>query len=126
MRVEAKLVAILDRATCIPVVCMRFHDPTEHEARMFCRAGFGANPSDRYTFSYLPNDDWCSYDPHKSPHDYTIGTALVWIRKHWDEVETGTAVDSEFIRGETDTPKKWEDEYNWNTILGGVNASENN
>lgn len=111
MRIEAKFIAILDRATCIPVISYRIYEPTEREEAMFARSGFGDIPGDSYTFHYLPNDDWCSYNLGRNPHDYTIGTALRHINGHWDELESGSAVDSEYIRGESEEPRTWEGEY---------------
>ncbi|MEG1245224.1 hypothetical protein [Gordonibacter sp.] len=114
MQTETKFIAVLDRCTYIPVICQRFSDPSEREARMFSRAGFGigGNPGSHYTFFYAPDWGVCSYDPYKVGDDYTMGTALAWVREHWGEIESGTAVDAEFLRGETDVPKTWEAEFN--------------
>lgn len=113
MRTEAKLLAILDRCTCIPLIATRYHPATAREAAMFRRHGFKSDPGDDYTFFYLPNEDLCSYDPYRMGHDYTVGTACRYVREHWDEIESGAAIDSEFIRGETKAPKTGDEEYDW-------------
>ncbi|MEG0991507.1 MAG: hypothetical protein RSN88_11675 [Gordonibacter sp.] len=116
MKTETKFIAVLDRMTYIPVICQRFSEPSEREARMFSRAGFGGNPGSRYTFFYIPSSGVASYDPYKLGSGPTIPIACDHIRKHWGEIESGTAVDAEYLRGETDVPKTWEAEFNYDSL----------
>lgn len=112
METVTKLVVILDRATCITAFCSKHHPTSMPDARILKREGFGNFP-ENYTFFYVPVLRWGDYDPYRCPDDYTVGTALVWAREHWDEFESGDAIDSEYLRGERDTPRTFEDEYDW-------------
>lgn len=111
MKTETKFVALLDRMTCIPCLAMRYTTESIGERAMFKRHGFGGSPDDRYTFFYLPNSGICSYDPYKLGDDYTVGTCCSHIRDNWDDIESGSVVDAEFLRGEVKEPKLWSNEY---------------
>lgn len=111
MKTETKFVALLDRMTCIPCLAMRYTAENIGERAMFKRHGFGRSPDDRYTFFYLPNFGTCSYDPNKLGDDYTAGTCCSYMRDHWEEIESGSVLDAEYLRGEKDEPKSWGNEY---------------
>ena len=119
MKTETKAIALLDRCTCIPCLAMRYTAETSLERAMFRRIGFGSSPDNRYTFFYLPLHGICSYDPYKLGDDYTIGRCCLHIREHWDDIKSGSAVDAEFLRGEKDAPKTWEQEFSLDMFGGG-------
>lgn len=119
MKSETKFVALFDRATCIPCLATRYTAETLQEQAMFRRSGFGSSPDDRYTFFYLPLHGICSYDPYKLGDDYTIGRCCLHIRENWDAIESGSAVDAEYLRGEKDEPKTWEQEFSLDMFGGG-------
>lgn len=118
MKTETKFVALLDRMMCVPCLAMRYTAENTAETKMFIRHGFGGSPDGRYTFFYLPSFDRCSYDPYKLGDNYTVGTCCSYMRDHWEEIESGSALDAEYLRGEKDSPKTWEGEYAFD-LYGG-------
>jgi len=42
------------------------------------------------------------YNPHWS--SVTMNEAHIYIRNHFDELETGSVIDCQFLRGDTETP----------------------
>ena len=110
MLATSKFVAVMDRGTRLPLIASRFHPESLEEAVMFSTHGFGVDPQE-YTFFYSINTGTCSYDPYKMGDRYTLTPACVYIRDNWDEVESGSVVDAEYLRGETEKPRRWEVEY---------------
>lgn len=119
MKTETKFVALFDRMACIPCLAMRYTAENDSERTMFKRHGFGGSPDERYTFFYLPNSGTCSYDPYKLGDSYTVGTCCAYMREHWEEIGSGSALDAEYLRGEKDEPKTWVEEYALD-MFGGV------
>lgn len=110
MLTTSKFVAVMDRGTRLPLIAFKVSPDNMKECVMFQTHGFGINPHE-HTFFYSINSGTCSYDPYKMGDRYTLTPACVYIRDHWDEIESGSVVDAEHLRGETDDPRQWEGEY---------------
>lgn len=116
MRIEAKMLAFLDRATRIPCIAMRMHAETDKDSRMFSSMGFGASPDDQYTFFYFPsigaNGEFV-YHYGKCSDSYTCKPCAKYVHDHWESVSDVDAIDARRLRMETDKPKTWEEAYSW-------------
>lgn len=110
MIVDAKMLAVMDSGTRIPLIAFKVSPNTMKECVMLERHGFGINPH-KYTFFYDIFAGNCRYDPYKLGDSYTLTPACNYIREHWGEISSGDLVDAEFIRGETSEPRNWESEY---------------
>lgn len=110
MQATSKLIAVMDRCTRIPIIAFKLYPESAEEFVMFKTHGFGDNP-EQYTFFYDIVSGKCSYNAYGMGDSYTLTPACVHIRDHWDEVESGTVIDAEYLRGETTHPRTWEGEY---------------
>lgn len=108
---EVKLIELRDRATFIPMVAMKLEPRSESERWLAARAGFGSLPDQQRQYVFLGRLD-CSVpmqcDPYGWPESRTYMQAHVWLINHWDEIESGSVLDVEFILGESDTKKMTE------------------
>lgn len=100
---ETKILEIRDRATCIPIMAARPSVAVCRTAREFAivsRAGFKhAGP---VIVCKLSSGD-CQLAP-EAWGDRTMSTAHLFIRNHWEEIESGETVDVPLILGESDKP----------------------
>lgn len=110
MTAETKVVALLDRCTCIVAIFTRYSPDTANERALFRRMGFGDAPGG-YLHCYWPSAHFASYDSCKCPDQLTVGNGWRYVAEHWEEIGTGSVLDVEYLRGETDEPKTWEDEF---------------
>lgn len=110
MITTSKFIAVMDRGTRIPLIAFKMSPDGLKEHVMFCTHGFGVLPHE-YTFFYDVNSGKCSYDPYKIGDAYTLTPACKYIHDHWNEIESGSLVDAQYLRGETSEPRDWEREY---------------
>lgn len=110
MRSEMKLLAAMDRATRKPVIAFKVIPETFEESVMLRTHGFGETPEE-YTFFYDINRHECDYNPYRLSDTLTVERACVHVQQHWDEIKSGSLVDAQYLRGETDAPRRWESEY---------------
>lgn len=108
---QAKTFEILDVGTFIPVLAIRL-DPTNAADRyLLARAGFGRTPEKQreYVHVCLINGGRgeSSCDPYGWSDHYkaTMTAAHQYIDDHFDELESGAVIDSQFLRGESQSPK---------------------
>lgn len=106
-----KVFEIRDSATYIPVIAIKMEGSDKKEHYHLRRSGF-SNKVPLITILRL-NDMKAYYAPYQweSYLARTMGKAHEYIEKHFDDLDTGTVVDVEFINGETDKPKKSEMEF---------------
>lgn len=100
---DTKLFEIRDRATFIPVCCVRMRPVSGREQYLIARGGFGLTPyaQEKHVIMFDLGCSRVSYDEH----DRTRGTALKHIRKEWDTLESGEVIDVEYLLGEVQEPK---------------------
>lgn len=115
MIVEAKMLAVMDTCTRIPLIAFKVSPNTMKEGIMLERHGFTINPH-QYTFFYDLNSGTCSYDPYKMNDFHTLTPACRHIERNWDSVKSGDLIDVEYMRGDTDAPRIWEGEYVWREL----------
>ena len=114
---EVKVLELRDRATFIPILCVRLKFRDDLERYLCARAGFYNDnnaTADPYVIMHPMTYDRANYDPYAWSNPRTFGTAHKWIIENWDDLKSGDVVDVEFILGETKTKKRSERE----TILG--------
>ena len=109
---ESKVLEIRDRGTLIPAIAIRLnpltikeYDYPREEFNLIRHAGFSEDGVD--VVIYHLEDDYGTYDPFKQK-SATMRDAHLYIRDHWNELKSGDVIDTEFIRGESTTPKKSE------------------
>lgn len=113
MYAESKLFAVHDRATLFAVLAQHLTPETDEEYAIMARAGFSS--PDNYDFFVRMAGDVqeFSYDPYAFSDQLTMGTVTRYIRCNWDDLESGTMLDAEVLRGEKDPEyaHQMEDEY---------------
>lgn len=110
---QPKMLEIRDRGTFIPVLAIRLDPTCEEERWLLARAGFGREPEQQAEYILLcriaGGPDKCTTDPFdwgQNPRTYYV--AHEHIRRHWDELQSGSVVCVEHILGERPEPKQSE------------------
>lgn len=103
---EIKCLEIRDRATFIPVICLRPVAENEGQRYLLRRDGYRADDTETCIIMIDAQCRGCSYDPY----DWDRGSrtkhhAHNWIALNWSSLKDGDVVDVEFILGETVLPK---------------------
>lgn len=103
---KVKLFEIRDRATFIPVICIKLsidNDDVKQvikEDYLLKRAGYGNDPERYVLMTRLSGDGMCNYDIYAwGGRTYLI--AHEHIIEYWDTLVSGDVIDVEFILGET-------------------------
>jgi hypothetical protein len=115
---ETKLFELRDRGTFIPLLCIKpgaeaLHKTGCDDSPCTCGAAFIAKMAWRYGYKdnpaiivvHMGNPDRGAHSDPYAWSDRTFQTAHQWIKRHWDEIQSGHVVDVEFILGETLEPK---------------------
>jgi len=106
---ETKTFEIRDRATFIPALAVKLRsDGNEEDKYVLRRAGLDRDGSYHVALFSL-NAGYGFMDIYKWPDGArTFRVSHEYIEKHFDELETGSVIDVEFILGETTEIKKSE------------------
>lgn len=106
----SKTFEIRDRMTLMPVLAVRLDPGTERDRYLIALAGYGVIPEQQKEHVILIKiQDWdAQWDSYAWRNQRTTGNAHRYIIEHFDELETGSVVDVEFILGETQQPKTTE------------------
>ena len=99
---KTKFIEIRDRMTRIDAVAIKVEPENDIEAYHIKKAGYG--PGNVILMKLDPCEAY--YDPYKWYNRRTMTNAHLYIREHFDELESGDVVDVEFILGETKSPKE--------------------
>ena len=107
---KTKTFEIRDRATFIPILAVKLEPGCEADRFLLGRAGFGITPKKQAEYIYLIRISGGEGKAACDPYDWgvsprTLHTAHLHIMEHFDELESGSVVDVEFILGETKEPK---------------------
>jgi hypothetical protein len=116
---DTKILEIRDRGTCIMCMAAKFSKVTPWESWAIARTGFGGDAEAREWYVLLwPMDGGCrqaTTDPFEWLDSRTLHEAHIYLRDHadWDFIKSGSVIDVEFIRGDTDSPKcsEYEETY---------------
>src|SRR5690348_9121417 len=101
---KTKTFEIRDRGTFMPMIAVKLtSDDCEADRYLLRRSGLNHQDSYQILFfdlnkgyGYLDKYNWPG-----SPMVRTLFVAHEYIEKHFDELETGSVIDVEFILGET-------------------------
>lgn len=107
---QIKLLEIRDRATFLPVFAISTEASNDGQNYLLRRCGFGCG--DAVIIARLNGEQPSSADAYFW-NDRTMQTAHLYIENHFHELRDGDVIDVEFIKGETDQPKKSEREESY-------------
>ena len=102
---EIKCFEVLDRATLIPVICIKLATEILIEQKILRQAGFSTHPFNAcilYVHLAGRRNEW---DPYNWA-DRTNTTAHKYIKENWNTLISGDVIDVEWIKGETKTKNK--------------------
>lgn len=102
---QVKTLEIRDKATFIPVICVRPVANNDAQRYLLRRDGYRADENE---YCVIMIDAQCrgvAYDPYDWKDRRTKGTAHDYIKANWEALSDGDVVDVEFILGETQTKK---------------------
>lgn len=101
---ETKLFELRDRATFIPLLCVKpgAGGGAPFEAKMAWRFGYRDSRAVIVTHMSAPSRG-CHVDPYDWG-DRTFQVAHCYVEEHWDTLKSGDLIDVEFILGEKPTP----------------------
>jgi hypothetical protein len=107
---KAKTFEVRDRGTFIPVLAVKLEPACERDRYLLARAGYGTAPErqSEYVVVWPLIGGIATYDEYGhalAPIVRTLPEAHVYIRDHFDVLESGAVIDVEFILGETAKPK---------------------
>lgn len=107
---ETKLFEVRDRATFIPVICVKCKAANEAERYLLADSGYGIKEKEQESYILMgrlrDGELRCnSYDQDGYPSVRTLWMAHHHIEKHWHELKTGDVIDIEYILNETEAPK---------------------
>ena len=118
---------VRDAATFIPVIASRQAYPfVEADRYLMARLGFGQDfdaQREHCLLTWVTNSRTES-DPWKWGEG-TLHTAHDYIRKHFDDLDSGAVIDVQFIRGERNTPQTSEaTAQDWEETISRLVAEE--
>lgn len=101
---ETKLFELRDRATFIPLLCIKpgSGGGTPFEAKMAWRFGYKGSDAVIVTNMSVPSYG-CEVDPF-AWRERTLQVAHRYIQERWDTLKSGDLIDVEFILGEKPAP----------------------
>jgi hypothetical protein len=106
---EIKCLEIRDRATFIPVICLRPVAENEGQRYLLHRDGYRADDTEQCIIMIDAQCRGVAYDCYDWPRNSrTKHHAHHFIAEHWHELSDGDVVDVEYILGETVSPKQSE------------------
>lgn len=98
---QVKCLEIRDKATFIPVICIRPVPDNEGQRYLLRRDGYRGDDSETCIIMIDAQCRGASYDPYNWSRDTrTKANAHLYIEEHWAELSDGDVVDVEFILGE--------------------------
>lgn len=101
---QCKTFEIRDRGTFIPAMAILLESEVDRDNYLLGRAGLGRQGSYRVALFNLCRGDGFM-DLYRWGPARTIGLAHEYIEKNFNELETGSVIDVEFILGETPISK---------------------
>jgi hypothetical protein len=104
-----KTFEIRDRLTFLPALAIRLEPGSEADRFILGRAGFGTSSDSQGVFILLIKltDNKTEYGSAEW-NDRTMTVAHRFIDANFDDLESGSVIDVEYILGETKEPKKSE------------------
>jgi hypothetical protein len=112
---ETKLFEVRAVATCMPIMAVKLDAVNEAEAWLLGMSGYGFNPMKwkDYIFVFpIEREGKAVTDPYKQDCS-ELHTAHQYINEHFDELEHGAVIDTDFILGRTESPVESDRFYKW-------------
>lgn len=107
-----KTFEIRDVATFIPVLAIKLRPGDKNDRYLLGRAGYGVTPKAQGEFILLINLESleAQYDPNKWASPRTMPAAHHWLLTagHFDDWDSGSVIDVEYIKYEKSAPKESE------------------
>ena len=110
---QAKVFELRDDMTFIPIIAFRLEPANLEEGYLLHRAGYGRDP--RQYIIMMKINGGGKLDCATNPFD--MGQYVdMWypvhqyLQEHFDELEPGAVIDAEYLRGESEAPKRSERE----------------
>jgi hypothetical protein len=101
---QVKCLEVRDRATFLPVICIKPMPDNEGQRYLLRRDGYSCEPTDPIVIMIDAQCRHVAYDAYHWRSD-THKQAHIYIMEHWAELKDGDVVDVEFIIGLTSKPK---------------------
>ena len=106
-----KLFEIRDKGTFVPVLAIKLSPSCEPDRYLLGRAGFGTTEEQQGKYIFVSRIDGGEGKGTSDPYNWggvarTLPVSHAYIAEHFDNLESGTVVDVEFILGETKKPKE--------------------
>lgn len=109
---ECKTIEIRDVGTSIPALAIKLNPGNEQDRYLLGRAGYGVQAEHQSQYVLLLKLSGGSGDFNCRTGEWTGGRTMQvahqFIKRSFDELESGQVVDVEFILGETPSPKQSE------------------
>ncbi len=108
----AKTFEIRDAGTFIPILAIKLEPGNEADRFLLSRAGYGRTPDSQKEYVILCRINGGGGPAHSDPWEWggsgMLQTAHRYILVEFDNLESGSVVCCEWIRGERTEPKKSE------------------
>jgi hypothetical protein len=100
---KVKAFELRDRGTFVPAIAIKLEANNDAELFLLRHAGYG--PGKPMILLGSMNGGMFNYDAYDWGANGTKFTAHQYIEEHFDELESGQVICTEYIRGERETPK---------------------
>lgn len=98
-----------DKMTFIPVLAVKLEPNSPADNFLFMRAGYGFSKEEQCGYVGLAQIDGgrgqFATDPYDWGQNRTMHYGHLHVNKHFDELQSGSVVDVEFLLGESGSPK---------------------
>lgn len=102
---QVKCLELRDKATFIPVICIKPVADNEGQRYLLRRDGYSLDPDDPIIIMIDAQCRGAAYDPHDWTQSRTHHHAHLHISENWDWLLDGDVIDVEYILGETTVKK---------------------
>jgi hypothetical protein len=108
---NSKIFEIRDKGTTIIALVTQLRPSCEVERALLAHAGYSRTPEDQAKYFLVTTlnggETHASYDPFGWKHypGWTMREAHLYLQSHWDDLDTGAVICTEYLRGERATPK---------------------
>lgn len=111
--IEAKLLEVRDSGTMMPVLAVKLHSDEEAEHWLLERAGYtqdGARGEPYILVTAIEPGSGvgakAQFDPYEWYPSRTMQVAHLHMIAHWNELQTGSVIDIEYLLGRRAEPKQ--------------------
>jgi hypothetical protein len=102
---QVKYFEVCDEGTLIPVMAVFVNFPSQTEQAILRRGGYRVSVGPLVFLTELNNRQTC-YFPYEWHAGRTLRLTHLHLEKNWDQLESGSVIDVEYLLGLTQEPKK--------------------